>query len=294
MAEGLAQLAVDAEQFRMLIEHWPEPAWQWRLEDNSAYWNPAWLTVFGIDPSAETPSYENWIKRVHPDDRQRVESSFGAVFRNSAVKWTDEYRFRRGDGSYATIVDNALIHRGADGKPIQMFGVMVDVSAVRGESEQRRRLAAIIESTTDFVGTGTPDGRIEFVNRAGRRMLDLPETGDLPDLTYVDLCPPEQLESTKEKLEAAARDGVFVGEVTLLARSGRRIPTSAVIIAHRDGEGAVRAISAVMRDLTPIRQLEAQLAQVQRMEAVGRLAGGVAHDFNNILTAIVASAEILV
>lgn len=293
VSAGLARLAMDVEQFHELAMKWPEPVWQWHVADNTVQWNPAWKSVFGIDPAAEQPSYESWLARIHPDDRDRVERSFRAMTGSTAQTWTEEYRFRLGDGTYANIVDHAVAHRDAKGRPVRFFGTMVNVSAFRIEAEARRRLAAIVESTTDFVGTGTPDGRIEYVNRSGRRMLEIGDSEDVTRFTFADFCPPELAAGMREKLDAANRHGVFSGEVTLLSRTGRRIPTSAVIIAHRDSGGAVTAISAIMRDTSQLRMLEAQLAGVQRLEAVGRLAGGVAHDFNSHLTAILAGAEVL-
>ena len=82
------------------------------------------------------------------------------------------------------------------------------------------------------------------------------------------------------------REGVWTGENVLRRASGRDIPVWQVILAHRVAQAGVKLLSTVAHDLTDYKRLEEQFRQAQKMEAVGRLAGGVAHDFNNLLTVI--------
>jgi signal transduction histidine kinase len=82
-------------------------------------------------------------------------------------------------------------------------------------------------------------------------------------------------------------------ETERVTKDGRRIVVSLAFAPVRDASGRVVGVSAIARDLTERRALEAQLHQSQKMEAVGRLAGGVAHDFNNLLTAIQGYGSLL-
>ena len=93
-------------------------------------------------------------------------------------------------------------------------------------------------------------------------------------------------------LEERIRTGAFHGEITLLRSDGTKITGEISTALFTDRHGQQRA-SMVIHDVTERRQLEAQLQQAQRMEAVGRLAGGVAHDFNNLLTVIQGYGELL-
>src|SRR4030065_2707275 len=126
----------------------------------------------------------------------------------------------------------------------------------------RGRLAAIIEATPDFVGTFMPDGRMLYINAAGRRMLGIGQADDIAGLKLAD-CVPEWVSTvlTKVALPAAARDGIWMGETALLCRDGREIPASQVIIAHKDESGAVNFVSSIARDIGERIALESRLTR---------------------------------
>ena len=155
------------------------------------------------------------------------------------------------------------------------------------------RLRAVIESTTtDFVSMSTPDGEVLYINRHGREVLGLGEQSDLHGLTLQDMHPAESYAVLRDSaMPAAAKSGVWTGEITYKGRTGRAsILTSMTLISHKSPGGEVERFSTISRDITQQRSLEQRLMAAQRMEAVGRVAGGVAHDFNNCLQIILGHA----
>ena len=127
----------------------------------------------------------------------------------------------------------------------------------------RGRLAAIIKATPDFVGTMTPEGRMLYINAAGRRMLgNGKRVVEITGMMLAD-CFPEWVGTvlTKVALPAAARDGIWMGETALLCRDGREIPVSQVVIAHRDANGAVNFVSSIARDIGERIELESRLTR---------------------------------
>jgi len=101
------------------------------------------------------------------------------------------------------------------------------------------------------------------------------------------------LQLPKKELLGAAQEGRFEDEGWRVRKDGSRFWANVIITALRDEKGNLRGFSKVTRDITERKQLELQLLHAQKMEAVGRLAGGVAHDFNNLLTIINGYSEMM-
>ena len=103
----------------------------------------------------------------------------------------------------------------------------------------------------------------------------------------------------KEAIPAARQGGTWEGESALLARDGREIPVSQVIIAHKGSSERINFLSTIARDITERKQAEKdrerlleELLQSRKMESVGRLAGGIAHDFNNMMQVVLVNASL--
>jgi PAS domain S-box-containing protein len=170
----------------------------------------------------------------------------------------------------------------------------------RAEDEQAR-FSAILESTSDFVATATPTGRITYLNHAGRKLLGWSPNESLEDKQVRDVHPGWVRRLIRDvAFPVSRRTGIWTGETAITSRDEGEIPVSQVIIAHRSSRGGLDYMSTIMRDLRPriaaeeaLRASEENLQHSQKMEAIGQLAGGVAHDFNNLLTGILGNAELL-
>ncbi|GAB4030014.1 PAS domain S-box protein [Spirosoma gilvum] len=140
-------LVTTSELFELLSKATRDAVWHWDLDANTIWWNEGYTHLFGYSLEGEdADGFDSWSKHVHPDDEERIVSGIQQVIDQGGSNWSDEYRFRRADGSYATVLDRGYILR-RDGKAIRMVGSMQDITEqvtlqkARAESEERLRFA---------------------------------------------------------------------------------------------------------------------------------------------------------
>ena len=143
------------------------------------------------------------------------------------------------------------------------FVAMVIESANRQKaSRSMDRLVEILQLTPDFVGITNVDGHAPFLNSGGRKMLGISETENIADLEIKDFLPEESEKLYREEaLPLMLIDGVWAGENKLRRRDGTELTVSQVMIAHRNKEGKVEYLSAIMRDISAQKRYEKALRQ---------------------------------
>lgn len=139
-------LVTTGELFDLLTKATRDAVWNWDLEADTVWWNEGFSILFGHSSGAGPQGPESWYDHVHPDDKERVLSTIYQAIDQGATNWSDDYRFRRADGTYATVYDRGyILHR--DGKSVRMVGAMQDISErvalqqAQHESEDRLRFA---------------------------------------------------------------------------------------------------------------------------------------------------------
>lgn len=170
----------------------------------------------------------------------------------------------------------------------------------RFEKLQQNRQLAITENTTDLVATIDIDGFLTQLNQAGYAMLGLSPRSDISSQRLVSFYDKASADAfVKQEIPSAVKYGASHSEIHLRTCGGKEIPGSQVLIAHKDAVGNIECFSVILRDISSIREaeqerkiLQEELHQTKKMNTMGRLAGGVAHDFNNLITVIMGYAEL--
>lgn len=198
--------------------------------------------------SWESPS--NWEEVIHP-----------SVLPEAADRWTRSITtgepfemtvpVRGVDGRYRTFLTRIVPIRNAAGAIVRWFGSNTDVTDLKAAEAERARLSSIIESTSDFVGTFDRNYRITYLNPAGRRIANIPPDAPLTGCRVEHYLPHENARNLVEEIvPAVRRDGVWTGESLLRIGDSPPIPSSHVIIGHRDERGEIDYFSFVARDIS--------------------------------------------
>ncbi|PAW83395.1 MAG: hypothetical protein B9S33_13950 [Pedosphaera sp. Tous-C6FEB] len=148
LAEDLRQVQ---ERDRLLERATNDAIWDWDIVAGRISWNEAVQAMFRYSADAVAPEIDWWMERLHSEDRRRVWNGREAAVQTGGEFWADEYRFRRGDGSFAYVIDRGFIIHDRQGVAVRMIGSMVDISAQReaevARQESERKLALHIQQT---------------------------------------------------------------------------------------------------------------------------------------------------
>jgi PAS domain S-box-containing protein len=284
-------LSASEERFRLLSNASNDAIWDWDLTTDGLWWNEGYETLFGYKRANEAPTIKTWTERVHPDDRVRVTESLRQIVETGGHGWSSEYRFRHRDGSYRYVLDRGHVLRDTDGRPVRMVGGMTDLTERKRTEDRLREQATMLDTARDAIMVRDLDHRLLYTNRSAQRLYGW--TSDevigrpISELLYPD--PGPFLTAT----EIVLARGEWVGEIEQVTSDGRRLTVEGHWTLVRDDDGAPRSVLALDIDITQRKALEQQYLRAQRLESIGTLAGGIAHDLNNVLAPILMSIAVL-
>ena len=252
----------------------------------SITWEGDTEQVLGYAPT-EMGGYDWWYDRVHPKDRELVQA---AMTRGLAARqpFVVEYRLRRSDGSYCTVLDQAEVETGAAREVVRVVGTLQDITARKEADEHRARLAAIVEASEDAVVSATVGGVFTSWNRAAERLFGY--TSEEAIGAPITLILPEDLLDQRTQIVEKLRRGERVEhcESIRLTKSGQRIPVSVGFAGIRDARGELVGMAATARDISSRLRAEQQIKEsAERYRALSQATreGIVIHDGKRIVEA---------
>ena len=214
------------ERFNTAVRATSDVIWDLNLITESLWWNENFTKVFGYPREDVDRTVKSWYDATHPDDRDRVEAGMRRLIDSGGESWSDEYRFRRRDGSYAEVLDRGHVIRDSAGKAVRMIGAMEDVTSRKEGEEKMRKQALQQRLIADFgqwvlASTGVAD----VLNRAV----------ELVSVTLkADYCNVLELDTDGKQLLFKAATGwpaEWIGQRTVPVRPGNRVEFA---LSHRE------------------------------------------------------------
>jgi PAS domain S-box-containing protein len=228
-----------------------------------------------------------WTQFVHPDDIAPSVAEETSLFDGNEL-FAFENRYRHKDGSYRWFSWNAQ----PDPEKQVIYAVAVDITDRKAAEQKIQEQAALLDIATDAIVVRDLDNVIEFWNKGAESIYGWQATETIgqsvTQLLYADI----PLE-TKIAAQMVREQGAWQGELHKLTKAGKAVIVESRWTLVRDEAGNPRSILSVDTDITEKKSLEQQFLRAQRLESLGSLASGIAHDLNNVLTPIVGAAQLL-
>lgn len=293
LQESEARLAEAQHQTR--VGHW-----DWNPQADTLVWSEENWIIMGI-PREKPPSVDLFMEYIHPDDREYVGKSIAAAL--EGAPYDIDFRMNHSDGVEIIIRALGEVEYDGQGKPSRMFGTLQDITeskqaenALKASEGRLRKSEALyhdlVETAQDLIWQCDAEGRYIYLNKAWEDVFGY-KINEMLGKKFSDFQTTENAERDMKEFARLMKGNSVKGlESVHNSKSGSEIHLvfNAIFVADEDGNPAGTRGTAY--DITETRRIEQQLLQSQKIESLGHLAGGVAHDFNNILTAVQGYTEL--
>jgi len=274
------------ERFRLITENIADLITVLELDGTPSYCNQACRDLLG----ELAANRANWFEHLDPIDLVRVRATVDRII-GTGVGERFEFRYRVAGGSIRHMEAHAAVLRDASGRVENVLIVARDLTERRAAETRLREQASLLDKARDAIFATDLEQRITYWNASAERLY-----GVAAELAVGHRLEDIGLEFDSGALAAArttvVTSGEWRGELAIRTRAGATalVESTWSLVVE---DGAPRTILAIDTDVTERKKLEAQLLRAQRLESVGTLAGGVAHDLNNVFTPVLLTLDLM-
>src|SRR4051794_31161507 len=287
------------EQLREFLDRSPAVLYALRVEGETIIPRFASenITRFLGFNAEEVLSYEWWLGQLHDDDRESAVANVARTLMEGTSR--HEYRLRHKDGRYLWVEDSRQLVRAEDGTSAEIVGVWTDITdRKRAEDElheTERRFREMLDNLELISVISDLDGRLTYCNDYFLRLTGW-SRAEIIGADFFDTFIAAELRDEVREVYASLMTGVttlrhHTNEIVTRSGDRRLIQWNNSLIYSVSGE--VVGAACIAEDITDRTELEKQLFRAQRLESLGTLAGGIAHDLNNLLLPILMGVTLL-
>ncbi|HEY9665752.1 MAG TPA: PAS domain S-box protein [Coleofasciculaceae cyanobacterium] len=259
------------------------------LKGNITEANNAFLQMVGYSHEELRSRHLRWDELTPPEYRPKDEGAITELI-NSSVCTPFEKEFIRSDGSrIPVLVGGALAEQSQE----MAVCFVLDISERKRAEQKIHEQAALLDITTDAIFVGDLNNQIQFWNKGAERLYGWHAEEAIGKNTNKLLYRPQTIDQLEICRNSLAECGSWQGELHQVTKDGKELIVASRWTLMRDEDGQPKSILTVNTDITEKKQLETQFLRAQRLESLGTLASGIAHDLNNALTPMMMTAQLL-
>ncbi|MCX6641067.1 MAG: PAS domain S-box protein [bacterium] len=278
--------ADSAERYRQFFQCSPIGMYCMTLDDRFIEVNAQYARIFGYESPQEL--YQSNVSKLFEGDAGRRD------FINLLTHFESVSNYReigrRKDGRKLSTLESARLVRDEFGVSQYIEGTLLDITELVELEERSSVYVWALEEARGAILIASPEGNIQYANSAACELYGYPPE-QLVGMNFRDLVPESERSRTNSFPDEVLKKGRWVGELNQLKSDGKERVVKMAMTVVPDSKGDPRVMIAFAQDISEVRWLESHLQQAQKMEAIGLLASGLAHNIISPLSAIVMTAE---
>ncbi len=250
--------------------------------------NDAFLQIIGYDRT-DLEAGLNWQAMTPPEYAACNEVAMTELSNTGAFSAFKKEYFRKDGSRIPVMIGGALL----DESQQAIVSFVLDLTQIKQAEEKIREQAALLNITTDAILVRDLNNKIQYWNQGAEGVYGWSLEEAIGQNADHLLYQPESIKQLEVAHRSLIKHGAWHGELHQVTKQGQAIIVASRWTLVRDAQGQPKSILTVNTDITEKKQLESQFLRTQRLESLGTLAGGIAHDLNNILTPILTTAQLL-
>lgn len=277
--------------------------WDWNIETNRFYRSPEWEKTMGAESVGRGGHFDEFANRLHPEDKERTIAALLQAVKDGE-RFSEEYRLRHSDGHYIWVVGRGqVIERSADGKPLRMIGSIRDITprktaqlALEASEKRFNDLAENIPGAIfQYIQYADGANRVLYMSPGCLGIWEVSSSDVHQDATVLwEMVEPVDLEPMIASVNASMQTFSpwdFIWRITTPSGKRKWLHGRGQPQPYHEKDAVLW--NSLILDVTERQELERQLVEANKLEALGQLTGGIAHDFNNHLGVILGNLDLL-